>query len=168
MIGIIAIGGDRMDPSSKTALELLEQLRTEKAELDMLIRALEKRLGVIPASADSDANQSTSPKVTVSIDSIPVGFFHNLSQAAAAEKLLRMNEGHPLTTNEIMDAFRKSGVDASGKNAITILYNALKRGTKFERVAGKAWGLAEWYPEKRKKKETLHEESGEKHEDNDL
>jgi len=40
---------------------------------------------------------------------------------------------------------------------MTILYTALKRGTKFERVAGKAWGLAEWYPEKCKKKELFED-----------
>jgi hypothetical protein len=150
-----------MDPSNKTALDLLEQLRAERAELEILIRGLEKRLGVVPGNEDSDLNHSPTPKVTVSIDSIPVGFFHNLSQAAAAEKLLRMNEGHPLTTNEIMDAFRKSGMDVSGKNAVTILYNALKRSSKFERVAGKAWGMAEWYPQSRRKKEQNEEESSE-------
>jgi DNA-directed RNA polymerase delta subunit len=97
----------------------------------------------------------------VSLDSIPVGFFHNLSQAAAAEKLLRMNEGHPLTTNEIMEAFRKSGMEITGKNSITILYTALKRSPKFERVAGKAWGMTEWYPEKRKKKDIAIDGSSE-------
>lgn len=146
-------GGEGMDDSNKTALDLLEQLRAERVELDILIRGLEKRLGVVQSSADGEVSQSNLPRVTVSLDSIPVGFFHNLSQASAAEKLLRMNEGHPLTTNEIMDAFRKSGMDASGKNAITILYNALKRSPRFERVAGKAWGMADWYPEGRKKKE---------------
>jgi hypothetical protein len=147
-----------MDPSNKTALDLLEQLRNERSELDMLIRGLEKRLGVVQGGSDGEISQSNLPRVTVSLDSIPVGFFHNLSQAAAAEKLLRMNEGHPLTTNEIMDAFRKSGMDASGKNALTILYTALKRSPRFERVAGKAWGLAEWYPQTRKKRETSVEE----------
>lgn len=142
-----------MEPANKTALELLEQLRAERAELDMLIRALEKRLGVVSGNVEFEAAQSATPRVTVSLDNIPVGFFHNLSQAAAAEKLLRMNEGHPLTTNEIMEAFRKSGMDVSGKNAVTILYTALKRGAKFERVAGKAWGLAEWYPTSRRKKD---------------
>jgi hypothetical protein len=162
MVGTLAIiEGIMVDASSKTALELLEQLRIERAELDMLIKALERRLGVVPEAAEADSQQSSTPRVTVSIDSIPVGFFHNLSQAGAAEKLLRMNEGHPLTTNEIMDAFRKSGMDVSGKNAVTILYNSLKRSPKFERVAGKAWGLAEWYPQSRKKKEQNDEESSE-------
>ncbi len=76
----------------------------------LVIKALERRLGIIPAVTDSEtANPESSPRVTVSIDNIPVGFFHNMSQSAAAEKLLRMNPGHPLTTNEILEAFKKSG-----------------------------------------------------------
>jgi hypothetical protein len=150
----------QMNGPNKAALELLQQFRDERAELDTLIRALEKRLGVVSESGDAERGQSSTPRVTVSLDNIPVGFFHNLSQAAAAEKLLRMNEGHPLTTNEIMDAFRKSGMDITGKNALTILYTSLKRSPKFERVAGKAWGLADWYPQSRKKKD-LGEDDGE-------
>ena len=126
----------------------------------MLIRAPEKRLGVVPGSEQPESNQSTTPRVTVSLDSIPVGFFHNLSMTGAAEKLLRMNEGHPLTTGELMEAFRKSGRSLDGKNAVTVLYNSLKRSPKFERVAGKAWGLSEWYPQKPRKKEVEESESG--------
>jgi hypothetical protein len=145
----------------KTALDLLEQLRSEREELDALIKGLEKRLGIAATSNSQDSSQAVTPKVTVSLDSIPVGFFHNLSQTAAADKLLRMNPGHPLMTGEIMDAFRKSGMEMSGKNALTILYTSLKRSPRFERVAGKAWGLAEWYPQNRKKKEQNEEESSE-------
>jgi hypothetical protein len=142
-----------MTDTHKNALQLLEDFRRERDELNFLIKALEKRLGISsPEGTIDPANPEGSPRVTVSIDSIPVGFFHNLSQAAAAEKLLRLNPGHPLKTNEILEAFRKSGMQ-TGKNAVTVLYTALKRGTKFERVAGKAWGLAEWYPEKRKRKD---------------
>jgi hypothetical protein len=155
-----------MESSNKTALELLEQLRSERGELDMLIRALEKRLGVVPLVSESEGNPAATPRVTVSLESIPVGFFHNLSITGAAEKLLRMNEGHPLTTNEIMEAFRKAGgVMNPGKNAVTVLYNSLKRSPKFERVAGKAWGLAEWYPERRKKKEGTFESESESESD---
>ena len=149
-----------MTDSTQNALKLLEDFRRERDELNIVIKALEKRLGIVAASTPSeDATTEAAPRVTVSVDSIPVGFFHNLSQAAATEKLLRMNPGHPLTTNEILEAFRKSGMP-TGKNAVTILYTALKRSTKFERVAGKAWGLSEWYPEKRKRKESESEDDG--------
>jgi hypothetical protein len=142
-----------MPETAKAALTLLEEFRKERDELNLVIQALEKRLGIVSAATESEHANQTAPRVTVSLDSIPVGFFHNLSQAAAAEKLLGINPGHPLTTNEIIEAFRKSGMSANGKNAITILYTALSRSAKFERVAGKAWGLSEWYPEKRRKKE---------------
>jgi len=114
---------------------------------------LEKRLGVVPQGGDVNSTTANVPRVTVSLDSIPVGFFHNLSQVAATEKLLRMNPGHPLTTTEILDAFRKSGMETTSKNAATILYTSLKRNPKFERVAGSAWGLSDWYPQKRKPKD---------------
>ena len=148
-----------MADTSKSALELLEQLRAERSELDMLIQGLEKRLGIVAQPQESNSSMASSPRVTVSLDSIPVGFFHNLSQVAATEKLLRLSPGHPLTTNEILDAFRKSGMEITAKHAVTGLYTSLTRNPKFERVAGKAWGLAEWYPEKRRKKEEDEEDA---------
>ena len=75
-----------------------------------------------------------------------------MSQADATEKLLRLHPGQPLKTGEILDALRKSGVQINPKNGITILYTTLKRSPKFERVAGKAWGLSEWYPAGKKRK----------------
>ncbi len=138
----------------KGLLEFLEQLRHEREELNLLIRGVEKRLGVVAESRANEPNGAATPRVTISLDSIPVGFFHNLGQAEAADKLLRLNPGHPLETSEIVEALRKSGMSLNPKNAMTVMYTALKRNPKFERVAGKAWGLAEWYPEKRKRKDS--------------
>ena len=141
-----------MADTDKSALDLLEQLRHERDELNTLIAGLEKRLGVT-----SEPGSPTGPllvaKSSVAPKSIPVGFFHNMSQADAAEKLLKLDPGHPLTTKEILDAFRRSGMHVNPKNGLTILYTTLKRAPKFERVAGKAWGLSEWYPDKRKRRE---------------
>lgn len=143
-----------MADTTKGTLQLLEELRAERDELELLIKALEKRLGIIAGPKHGEAASSDSkPKINVSLDSIPVGFFHNMTLAAAAEKLLRTTNGNPLGTGEILAAFRKSGVVIASKNAVTILYTALKRSPKFERVAGKMWGLAEWYPDKRRRKE---------------
>jgi len=55
------------------------------------------------------------------------------------------------TTAQILQAFQNSGMKLNPNNALTILYTALKRSPKFERVGNKAWGLKEWYPERRKK-----------------
>jgi hypothetical protein len=144
--------------STKSVLEFLEQLRKERDETNLLIAAVERRLGITssaPAASESteDASalaNSAAPKLRVTIDDIPVGFFHNLSQPQAVEKLLKLNPGQPLTTPELLEAFRKSGMPLNPKNATTILPTTLSRSAKFERVAGKAWGLSEWYPERRK------------------
>lgn len=143
-----------MDEAPKGVLELLEQVRRERDELNVLIQGLEKRLGITPETQSNGTPNATQPRVKISVEAIPVGYFHNLSQAAAAEKLLKLNPGHPLKTPEILEAFRKGGMQITSKNAVQILYTTLKRSARFERVAKHAWGLAEWYPEKRKKSQT--------------
>jgi HB1, ASXL, restriction endonuclease HTH domain len=138
-----------MPDTNKAALDLLEQFRRERDELDILIRGLEKRLLIVPNTEEAQARNSTArPSMTAS--SVPVGFFHNMTQVDAAEKLLKLNPGHPLTTKELVDTFRRSGMSIHAKSAMTSLYTTLKRNPKFERVAGQAWGLSEWYPRKRK------------------
>jgi len=155
-----------MTDSNKTAAQLLEELKRERDELNVLVSALEKRLGIASANeASEDDTQTRGVRAGFSPENIPVGFFHNLSQAAATEKLLRLNPGKALTNTEILDAFKKSGMEINAKNAFTILYTALKRSPKFERVGGKAWGLAEWYPQTRKKKESPSSEEASSSED---
>jgi hypothetical protein len=144
-----------MAESTNGILEFLEQLRKERNELNLLIAGIEKRLGVSPRP-QKDGKQElgqAAPTVKVSIRDIPLGYFHNLSQPAAAEKLLRLSPGQPLSTQEMLATFRKSGMHLNPKNATTILYTALTRNPKFERVAGKAWGLAGWYSDGKKKSE---------------
>lgn len=135
--------------SSRSVLEFLEQLKKERDELDLLILGLERKLGIGEDPIEPSA--STAPKMKFTIEDVPMGFFHNLSQPQAAEKLLKLNPGQPLTTQDMLDAFRRSGMTLNPKNAATILYTALTRNPKFERVAKKTWGLSEWYPENRRK-----------------
>jgi hypothetical protein len=136
-----------MADSNKTALEFLEELRKERAELDKLIEGLEKRLNLEPSSKVSGSDEEFPDRVST----IPMGFFHNLSQAAAAEKLLKMNPGHPMATGDILEVFKNAGMHLNPKNSVQILYTALKRSPRFERVGNKAWGLRDWYPEKKKR-----------------
>jgi hypothetical protein len=158
-----------MTDSTKSAIDFLQDLREERDELDALIQALEKRLGQAPAQPVSSSDGEKEPTVSVYREgrfagrartrdaafappiSLTVGFFHNLSQAAAAEKLMRMNPGQALTTGQILETFKNSGMPLNPKNSVQILYTALKRNPKFERVGNKAWGLREWYPEKKKR-----------------
>jgi hypothetical protein len=150
----------------KSAADFLQDLRHERDELDSLIQAIEKRLAGALAqsvggsdganeSAQSPPNEGRYVGRARTKDASPagmtVGFFHNMSQAAAAEKLMKMNPGHALTTGQILDSFRSSGMALNPKNSVQILYTALKRNPKFERVGNKAWGLREWYPEKKRR-----------------
>src|SRR5580693_2472325 len=153
MITIIGLSGrSQMADSKKTALEFLQDLKAERDEIDALIRAVEKKLGhEIAQHVSSPDDQEDDARIFPSVTSMPIGFFHNLSQAAAAEKLLRMNPGQPYTTGQILEAFKNSGMTLNPKNSVQILYTALKRSSKFERVGNKAWGLREWYPEKKKR-----------------
>jgi hypothetical protein len=145
-----------MTESTKSAAQLLREMRKERDELNLLIQALERRLGITSTAAEGTSDEVDEPtESTVTLSSLPIGFFHNLSQAAAAEKLLRLNQGQALKTGQILEAFRASGMDVNPKNALTILYTALKRSPKFERVGSKAWGLKEWYPERKRKAVSL-------------
>ena len=141
-----------MTDSTKSAVQFLQELRKERDELNTLIQALEKRLGISggqPASITDHEDEGTL--VVPPVTSMPIGFFHNLSLAAAAEKLLRTNPHQALTTAQILQAITNSGRTISSKNALTILYTALRRNPKFERIGNKAWGLKEWYPERKKR-----------------
>lgn len=151
-----------MADSTKSAVDFLEDLKREREELDSLIRALEKRLGIESSQSVSVTDRETPSNQEVhslgrartrdaAFTPLAVGFFHNMSQAAAAEKLLKLNRGHALKTGDILEAFRNSGMPLNPKNAVQILYTALKRNPKFERVGKRAWGLREWYPEKKKR-----------------
>lgn len=155
-----------MPDSTKTAVQFLQDLRKERDELNNLIQALEKKLGISSSPQGSmSAVELQESELAPSVTSLPIGFFHNLSQAAAAEKLLKLNSGRALSTAEILEIFRNSGMAVNPKNALTILYTALKRSQKFERVGSKAWGLKEWYPDRKKRiskeeKEPSDEEAG--------
>jgi hypothetical protein len=143
-----------MPDSNKSAVQVLKELKKERDELNAVIQALERKLGIplseFESSQDGGCEESETAS-TGSLVSIPIGFFHNLSQAAAAEKLLRLNHGQALTTAQILEIFKNSGMEVNPRNALTILYTALKRSHRFERVGSKAWGLKEWYPERKKK-----------------
>lgn len=140
-----------MTDSNKSVLQVLKEMKKERDELTTLIQALEKRLGVSAVESESTSDEGGELTDVSRVTSMPIGFFHNLSQAAAAEKLLKMNPGQPYTTAQILDAFRNSGMSVNPKNALTVLYTALKRNPRFERVGTKAWGLKEWYPEKKRR-----------------
>src|ERR1700674_489538 len=101
----------QMADSTKSALQLLEDLRKERVELDGLIQAIERRMGIYdPERISEPADDEPRPRAARSMP-IEIGFFHNMSQAAAAEKLLKMNTGRALTTADILEAFKSGGME---------------------------------------------------------
>jgi hypothetical protein len=133
----------------------LQQLLQERAELDSVIAALQKRLGK-PATSGSPippARPLLNTTGTPSADSVVYrGAFFNLSVTKAAEKLLKTN-GRPLKTPEILSAFQQAEYKASeGENARAGIYTALARSKDFVKVAADTWDLSERHPEAAEKK----------------
>lgn len=73
------------------------------------------------------------------------GEFFGLSRAEAAIALLRKVR-RTLSTNEIFQTLKESGLDMSGKNTLSALYTSLSRHPELRKVARNTWGLREWYP----------------------
>jgi hypothetical protein len=127
----------------------LQQLLQERAELDSVIAALQKRLGK-PVTSDNlipPAKPLRSATGAVSADSVVYrGAFFNLSVPKAAQKLLKIT-GRPLKTPEILSAFLQAGYEMKGDNARSGIYTALARSKDFVKVLPDTWDLAERHPE---------------------
>jgi hypothetical protein len=127
---------------------LLETLLVERAELDLHIAFLRKRLG---ASEEAPAE---APAVSRTADRVGVkqGEFFGLSRAEAAIKLLS-KYGQALSTNDIAEKLRESGLESMfAKNALTAMYTSLSRHQEVCRVSKNTWGLKKWYPHLKDKK----------------
>lgn len=114
---------------------LLEKLRAERKELDHLIFALEKRLGILPPVEEDEPEEFTV--------FIPPDHFKGMSRSQAAIQLLKMAD-RPLTTPQIFEMLKAGGADMSNKNSLNALYTALKRTHDTQRVRPNTWGLKEW------------------------
>jgi hypothetical protein len=133
---------------------VLKQLLQERAELDSVIAALQKRVGK-PITTSTSPIPTAQPLATGAATASSVvyrGTFFNLSVTKAAEKLLR-TFGRPLKTPEILSAFQQAEYEmAKGENARSAIYTALARSKDFVKVLPDTWDLAERYPEAAAKK----------------
>lgn len=131
---------------------VLQQLLQERAELDNLITALQKRMGK-PVSESKLAISARPVGIGVDPSSVVYrGAFFNLSVTKAAEKLLK-TYGRPLKTPEILRALQEAEYEkAKGENARSIIYTALFRSRDFVKVLPDTWDLAERHPEAAAKK----------------
>jgi len=132
----------------------LQQLLQERAELDSVIAALQKRLGK-PATAGSSsippAKSLLGASTSLSGAVVYRGAFFNLSVTKATEKLLK-TYGRPLKTPEILSAFEQAEFEIKGKHKRAAVYTALLRSRDFVKVAADTWDLSERHPEAAEKK----------------
>jgi hypothetical protein len=144
---------------------LLDALRAQK---EKALQALADRYDkVIAEVQELSLNPAMEVRISGSLrqaDSIAVsiqpGEFHNLSYTKAARAILEKIR-KPLTTQDILAYFEKSGRRMPGKNPVATLYSSLKKGSDFELVTRNTWGLADWYEKKRKAPQSLTERTNE-------
>src|SRR5271157_4929547 len=137
-----------------------------KAQKERALQALSARWDKIIADVqglglDSPIEMNVSSALrqtdTVEAVSIQAGEFHNLSYTKAAKAILEKTSRKPLTTQEILSYFERSGRKMPGKNPSATLYSSLKKSNDFELVARNTWGLADWYEKKRKAAQSVEE-----------
>jgi hypothetical protein len=151
-------------PDTETLVNIL------KAQKERALQALSARWDKIIADVqglglDSHIEVNVSGALrqsdAVEVISIQAGEFHNLSYTKAARAILEKTSRKPLTTQEILSYFERSGRKMPGKNPAATLYSSLKKSDDFELVARNTWGLADWYEKKRKGPQSVDERTTE-------
>jgi hypothetical protein len=133
----------------------LQQLLQERAELDSVIAALQKRLGKPLTVASSLPPAQMAPGSGAMPESVVYrGAFFNLSVTKATEKLLK-TYGRPLKTPEILSAFDQAQFEIKGKHKRAAIYTALLRSPDFVKVLPDTWDLAARHPEAAEQKAQL-------------
>lgn len=132
----------------------LQQLLQERAELDMTIAALQKRVGKPVASAGTTVQSNPAIPSSRPMSEAPVyrGDFFNLSITEAVQKLLR-RVGRQLKTPEILGALLQAEFRIKSKTPRATVYTSLRRSRDFVKVAPDTWDLSERHPEAAQMKE---------------
>lgn len=133
----------------------LDTLLAERAELDVAISVIAKRLGIDPPRGGGGLPLAHQGSNVGGRGGDPVAgtsegeYFSFVSTKAALEVLKKFgSRQHPLKTKDIYDAIKKGGVDISNEDS---LYRSLSRSHRFRKVGRGLWGLTEWYPAQQRK-----------------
>jgi hypothetical protein len=144
---------------------VLEDLRAQRDELNAAISAIERlsrgrssSQGLTgngePASVSPTSGmeeREREPIAAPESKQIREDTFFGLSASAAARKYLTMVK-RPALTQELVDALKKGGYLTNATNFYSNLYTTLKRSPEFTNLGKGKWGLAEWYPNRPRKK----------------
>lgn len=129
---------------------MLEELKQERAALDVIIEALERAREVAPSSemgsARTPSGSDSLPK-GVTTSEIPRNAFYGLKIPDAILHYLSVSH-RKQTAQDIADALKTGGVSSKSKNFYSTVYTALVRLEESGQVGkfGREWGLSEWFP----------------------
>lgn len=130
---------------------------TEEMDIDGMIAALEMK---IAAMQDAVASLRKAKDALVGAGSMPLSrvlgpeeiqpdSFVGMTIADAAEKYLKMVGRPPRSTQDIVDALTRGGLQrVSPASVATILTRVNNNEGPVVRVQKGLWGLAEWYPKR--------------------
>lgn len=135
---------------------VLADLKAKRADLDAAIAGIERMIGVAPSFANvifGEVNTSSD----VQSDS-----FFGMSIADASKKFLGMKR-KPQTTQDIADALEAGGMTHTSGNWGNTVGSVLNRidasGGDIVRVKRGTWGLASWYPGRKRQAADKSKES---------
>ena len=135
--------------------ELKEQ-EQQVIETKKLINSLCKRSGMPPMYADAELNASGGVPLTIRSDQ-----FYGQPLAPSIREILQMrralNRG-PATVNEIYDALHEGGFKFETKNLDNakrgLRISLMKNTAVFHKLPNGQFGLLEWYPNVKARKDT--------------
>ena len=141
---------------------VIADLEAKRAEIDTMIASLKKMQGLAPSGTGGGATGRGEAEVRD--DS-----FFNLNIPEASKKYLGMMK-KPQSTPEITDALLRGGMTTlkpdSFANTVGSVLNRMDRNDAGVVKVGRAkWGLAEWYPGRKKGKKQNDEQSEEESEE---
>ncbi|MGH9387512.1 MAG: hypothetical protein ACRD2N_24900 [Vicinamibacterales bacterium] len=140
-----------MPENPKDPKTLLAEAIRKRDELNTFIKVLQEMSGAAVSETTEASNASTLPndsgEISDPLSLVYPGMFFGKSQPQAAEILLERVK-RPIKTRVLVEAFRKGGSTAGGKQPAINLWGTLNRNEKFVLVPKAGWGLRSWYDAK--------------------
>ncbi len=135
---------------------LLAQLEAERAELDVTITQLRRRLGLSPSNGDSPrplvpSDPNAGRDTAVVVGRVRPDEFFRLSISDAIMKYIGIMK-QPQNPMAIVNGLKAGGVLTNAKNFYANVNTELKRMKARDLIVNtpSGWGLSEWYPNKPK------------------
>lgn len=134
---------------------VLADLVAKRDDLNAAIKAVERIVGVTPTQSNTVATGAPSNGTVSENTEIRRDTFFQMSIPDAAKKFLAMSKAAK-TTQEIAEALERGGMTHASGNFANSVGSVLHRldhaGGDILRVGRGTWGLAEWYPGRRRTK----------------